>query len=153
MDEIDRKLLIEAEKGLLLTPQPFHVIAVQIGIPPQEVLIRLQRLQADGIIRRFGVSLKPDGVGFCANALVAWKVPQNRVGEVGEYFSQSPLISHCYEREASMGKWEYNLYTVMHAHERKTIEWLVKQFSAAIAVTDYLVLYSTRNLKTKSQEP
>ncbi|MCL4429132.1 MAG: AsnC family transcriptional regulator [Chloroflexi bacterium] len=151
MDAIDHKLLVEAEKGLLLTPEPFNEIAAKIGIKPQEVIARLRKLQENGVIRRFGVSLKPNGVGFCANALVAWKVPESRVQEVGNYFSEYNEISHCYERKTVVGKWEYNLYTVMHAHERQAIEELVKQLSDATSLTDYLILYSTKNLKPNIQ--
>jgi siroheme decarboxylase len=148
MDAIDRKILLETEKGLQLTPEPFKEIAVQVGITPKEVIERLKRLQETGIIRRFGASLKPNSVGFLANALVAWKVPQSRVEEVGRFFSEYDEISHCYEREPIAGKWEYNIYTVMHAHERETIQQLVKQLSTATALEEYSILYSKRNLKT-----
>jgi DNA-binding Lrp family transcriptional regulator len=149
MDAVDQKLIVEAEKGLPLIPQPFHAIAAQIGITPQEVLVRLQRLQKDGVIRRFGLSLKPNDVGYNANALVAWRVPQERIQEVGVYFSGYNDISHCYERETIAGKWEYNIYTVIHAHERQAIEQLVGLLSDITGLSDYLILYSTRNLKNK----
>jgi DNA-binding Lrp family transcriptional regulator len=126
-------------------------MAAQNGITPQEVISRLQRLQETGVIRRFGVSLKPSGVGFSANALVAWKVPENRIQEAAAFFSKRQEVSHCYERETVEG-WEYNIYTVMHAHERSIVEELVKQFSDATELTDYLILYSTRNLKTNQPE-
>jgi hypothetical protein len=45
------------------------------------------------------------------------------------------------------GKWEYNLYTVMHAKEREAVEKTVKNLSEATAVNDYQILYSTRDLK------
>jgi DNA-binding Lrp family transcriptional regulator len=152
MDSIDQKLLVEAEKGLFLTAEPFKEIANQIGITPQEVISRLQKLKEDGVIRRFGVSLMPSGIGYAANALVAWKVPENRVIEVAEIFSRRHEVSHCYERETAAGKWAFNIYMVMHAHERKSIETLVKQFSIETALKDYLILYSTKNLKTKPLE-
>jgi DNA-binding Lrp family transcriptional regulator len=150
MDAIDYKLILEAEKGLALTSQPFHEIAAEIGITPTEVIARLQKLQESGVIRRFGVSIKPNSIGYSANALVAWRVPENRVAELGKYFSAQQEISHCYEREVMPGVWEYNFYTVMHARERKTIEEFVKQLSDATALKEYAILYSTRNLKTKS---
>lgn len=148
MDAIDRKILLEAEKGLQLTPEPFKEIAAQVGITPKEVIERLKRLQETGVIRRFGASLKPNSVGFFANALVAWKVPQSRVEEVGRLFSEYDEISHCYEREPVAGKWEYNIYTVMHAHERETIQMLANQLSTATGLEEYSILYSKRNLKT-----
>jgi DNA-binding Lrp family transcriptional regulator len=147
MDLINQKLLVQAEKGLLLTPQPFHAIATQIGITPQEVITRLQNLQKEGIIRKFGLSLKPTDVGYCANALVAWKVPPSRIEEVGAYFAGYHDISHCYERDVVTGKWEYNLYTVIHARERGDIEQFVKLLSGIVDVADFQIIYSTKNLK------
>ena len=152
MDAIDHKLIVQTVKGLPLTSQPFNEIAAQNGITAKEVISRLQKLQETGVIRRFGVSLKPSGVGFSANALVAWKVPENRIQDAAGFFSRHQEVSHCYERETVEGKWPYNIYTVMHAHERSSIEAMVKQFSDATELTDYLILYSTRNLKTNQPE-
>ena len=90
MDEIDRKLLAGMEKGIPLTAEPFKEIALQLGITPEEVVTRLSNLKEKGIIRRFGASLKPSNIGFLANALVAWKVPENRVQEIGASFVKIP---------------------------------------------------------------
>ena len=147
MDEIDRKILNETNKGLSLTPEPFNEIAAQLGITPQEVIARIVKMRENGVIRRFGASIKPNDVGFLANALVAWKVPENRVQEVGSYLSKFSEVTHCYERKTVAGRWEYNLYTVMHAQKREAIEQLVKNLSEATAVNDYQILYSTRDLK------
>lgn len=147
MDEVDYKILFETNKGLLLTVEPFNEIAAQLGITPQEVIARLVKLRDSGVIRRFGASIKPNDLGFSANALVAWKVPENRVQEVGSFLSQYSEVTHCYERKTIAGKWEYNLYTVMHARKREAIKLLVNNLSEATAVNDYLILYSTRDLK------
>ena len=149
MDEIDRKLIAETEKGIPLVPQPFDQIAKDLEITPQEVLIRLQELQKNGVIRRFGVSLKPRGVGYSANALVAWKVPAARIALVGEYFSQHKDVSHCYEREIVPGEWEYNFYTVIHGKERCVVKQMVQRFAFETNLCDYTILFSTRNLKLK----
>jgi DNA-binding Lrp family transcriptional regulator len=149
VDSVDRKLVVEAEKGLFLTSQPFEKIASKIGIPVQEVIVRLQKLQENGVIRRFGVSLKPNGVGYCANALVAWKVPESRVEEIGAYFARYDDISHCYERQTIPEQWEYNIYTVIHAHEREAIERLVKLLASITIIEDYIIIYSTKNLKNQ----
>jgi DNA-binding Lrp family transcriptional regulator len=147
MDEVDYKILFETNKGLLLTAEPFNEIAAQLGITPQEVIARLVKLRDSGVIRRFGASIKPNDLGFSANALVAWKVPENRVQDVGSCLSKYQEVTHCYERKTIAGKWEYNLYTVMHARKREAIEQLVNSLSEATAVNDYLILYSTRDLK------
>ncbi len=61
--------------------------------------------------------------------------------------SQLSEVTHCYERMIVAGKWEYNLYTVMHAKQRESVEQLVKNLSEATAVQDYQILFSTRDLK------
>lgn len=150
LDEIDLKILSEIEKGIPLTPEPFQDIADVIGITQQEVTSRITKLQESGIIRRFGASIKPRMVGLSANALIAWKVPENRLQEVGNFLSTFKEVTHCYARKAIPEKWEYNLYTVLHARERETIEKLVKKFSDAIAINAYVILFSTRELKKTS---
>ena len=122
MDEIDSTLLSELKQGIPLTPQPFNEIANKIGITPKEVFMRLTKLKETGVIRRFGARITPNNIGLNANAVIAWNVPKNRVNEVGLFFSSFKEITHCYERLIVPERWAYNLYTVMHAQERKTIE-------------------------------
>ncbi|MGA3059372.1 MAG: Lrp/AsnC family transcriptional regulator [Candidatus Bathyarchaeia archaeon] len=147
MDEIDLKLLAGMEKGITLTTAPFNDIALELGITPKEVVTRLCSLKEKCVIRRFGASLKPNSIGFSANALVAWKVPENRVQEIGTYLSKYQEISHCYERQTVNRRWDYNLYTVIHGRERAVVQSIVKEISEVTAISEYKILYSTKDLK------
>lgn len=93
----------------------------------------------------------PNGVGYLANALVAWKVPPQRIALVGEYFCKCKEVSHCYEREVVQGRWDYNFYTVIHAQQRSTVEEMVQRFAAETSLSEYAILFSTRNLKLKEK--
>jgi len=152
MDSIDRKLVAQAEKGLPVLSEPFNQIAAETGITPQQAIQRLKQLREEGVIRRFGVSLRPISIGYAANAVVAWKVPEERVCELGAYFAGYKDISHCYEREVVAGRWEYNLYTVIHGRERTAVEELVKLLALVVGIADYVVLFSTKNLKNSVEE-
>lgn len=147
MDDVDRKILAELEQGLVLTSDPFDAVACELGIAPNEVVDRLNELRRQGVIRRFGAVIKPNSIGFPANALVAWKVPQSQVKEIGDYLSKLKEVSHCYERAPVKGRWEYNLYTVMHGRERGEVERLVSQISDKTGVAKFEVLFSTRDLR------
>lgn len=147
MDNIDQQILIELSQGIPLTIQPFNSIASKIGITPIEALTRLSKLKEEGVIRRFGANIKPTDVGFNANAVVAWKVPQKRIGEIGLYFASFKDVTHCYERIPVAGRWEYNLYTVLHAREKAAIEQMTRLLSEAVGIQDYVILYSKRDLK------
>jgi siroheme decarboxylase len=146
MDALDYKLLVSLKKGLDLTESPFNEIATELKITPMEVIDRLKRLKEEGVIRRFGASIKPNNIGLVANALVAWKVPEHRVREVGEYLSKYREISHCYERKTDAARWQYTLYTVMHAQNRETITRMVNEFSTTLCL-ESKILYSLRDLK------
>jgi DNA-binding Lrp family transcriptional regulator len=135
------------EKGITLAPKPFSEIAHQLGIPAEEVVARLGALKEKGVIRRFGASLKPNNIGFLANALVAWKVPESRVQEAANYLSKYQEISHCYERKPVKGRWDYNIYTVIHGRERAVVQCMVKEISDELAINEYKILFSTRDLK------
>jgi len=147
LDNIDQLLLIELRQGIPLTPQPFNGIADKIGVSTGEVLSRLTKLKEVGVIRRFGASIKPNDVGFTANAVIAWNVPQERISEVGRYLASFREVTHCYERLPVAGRWEYNLYMVMHAQKRETIEQMTRLLSQTIGIQDYVILYSKRDLK------
>ena len=141
------KLLARVGKGIAITPEPFNEIARELGITQKEIIKRLTLLKEEGVIRKFGASLKPNAVGFSANALVAWKVPADRIREVGTQLSKFADISHCYERKPVQGRWEFNLYTVIHATERVDIERMVNQISSVMKLNEYKILYSSRDLK------
>jgi len=147
MDQTDIKLLNEIAKGIPLVPEPFSEIAKKLQITPKETISRITQLQEKGIIRRFGASIKPNNLGLSANALIAWKIPEKRIQEVGIFLSGFEGITHCYQRKTIAGKWDYNLYTVMHSHERKIVEQNVKTISKAIEIHDYIILYSIKDLK------
>ena len=146
MDEIDLKLLNSLKTGISLTPFPFRDIAAELKISETEILNRLNQLKEDQTIRRFGASIKPNGIGLSANALVAWKVPKQRVQDIGKYLAEIKEISHCYERTSDNSNWTYNLYTVLHAQTRLAIEQMVNELSSKLNL-EYKLLYSTRDLK------
>ena len=150
MDEIDLKLLAGLKKGIPLSASPFNDIALDLKIPVEEVISRLNQLKANKEIRRFGASIKPNSIGISANALVAWKVPQQSVQEVGRALSDIKEISHCYERTTDNPNWTYNLYTVLHAQTRTKIAAMVHELSSKWNI-EYKMLYSTRDLKHLSK--
>jgi DNA-binding Lrp family transcriptional regulator len=147
LDEIDVLLLSELNLGISLTAQPFSSIATKLGISSEEVLTRLVKLKQIGVVRRFGATIKPNNIGFTANAVIAWCVPNGRVNEIGTYFSSFREITHCYERKPVQGRWEYNMYTVMHAQDRQTIEQMTDSLAKSSGISDYVILYSKRDLK------
>jgi DNA-binding Lrp family transcriptional regulator len=149
MDKLDLEILLALQDGIPLVREPFSAIATHLGIEPDEIIERLKRLREEKVIRKFGLFLQKSKVGLVANAMVVWTVPSNRVQEVAEFFSKFREVTHCYERRTTP-KWRYNVYTVIHGVERKTVSEFVKRLSKAVEVKDYLILFSVREFVRRS---
>ena len=147
MDPLDKELLVVLQDEIPLVPRPFLAVAERLGIPEEEVLRRVKRLVDGGIVRRFSASLRHRELGIKANALCAWQVPEERVEEIGRKLASFPEVTHCYERPTVPGKWEYNLFTMVHGYDRPSVERKIREFSEAVGVRDYILLYSTREFK------
>ena len=129
---------------------PYARIAEQTGLTETEVLTLLRRLKDQGVIRRFGATLRHQQAGYGDNAMVAWFVEQDRdVDEVGALMAAQPEISHCYQRRNCYA-WPYNLYTMVHARSRQECLDVVKNLSRMSKVSQYDILFSRSELKKTS---
>lgn len=149
MDELECRLIRELQQDLPLTANPYVAIAHRLNISEQELVERVRRLLADGVIRKMGAVLRHRRVGYTANALCVWQVPEERVTEVGELFASLPVVTHCYER-LTHKDWPYNLYTMVHALSRKECEDQINKMSAVSGLKEFRIFYSTKELKKTS---
>jgi len=86
-------------------------------------------------------------VGITANALVAWKPAGSGGNDLGKQLAAFPGVTHCYERRAVPGRWEYTHYTVHHGYSKDLVIEEVRRISDTIGCPDYAVLFSTREFK------
>ncbi|NLB00942.1 MAG: Lrp/AsnC family transcriptional regulator [Methanomicrobiales archaeon] len=147
MDEIDREILRLTQDGIGFEKRPFLRAARRLRISEEEVVARLRRLRQTGVVRRFGTRINPRKADLMANAMVVWRVPPDRVAEVGAAMAESPDVTHCYERRTVPGRWEYNLYTVLHCRDRDDLHRRVAVLSRAAGAADHRVLVSTEEFK------
>lgn len=129
--------------------RPYRAIAEKINITEAELLERLKDLSRRGVIRRFGATLRHQRAGFSANAMVAWKVDENRIQEVGQKMATFDQVSHCYQRNPTPD-WPYNLYTMVHADSEQACQETARKMSRATSVQDYTLLFSREELKKTS---
>ncbi|HNZ04847.1 MAG TPA: Lrp/AsnC family transcriptional regulator, partial [Methanothrix soehngenii] len=118
MDELDLELLKVAQDGLDLTERPYRVWGEVLGMGEEEIIYRLRAMEEEGIIRRFAATIGHRALGILANALIAWRVPPEKVDEAGAIFAAAEEVTHCYER-ATAQDWPYNIYTMVHSRSRE----------------------------------
>ncbi len=146
MDELDLELLKVAQDGLDLEERPYRVWGEALGIGEDEVISRLWALEEEGIIRRFAATIGHRALGILANALIAWRVPPERVEEAGSIYAAAEEVTHCYER-ATAEDWPYNIYTMVHSRSREECLQIADRLSLMSGISDYVVLFSEKEYK------
>ncbi|MGO0122849.1 siroheme decarboxylase subunit beta [Desulfothermobacter acidiphilus] len=151
MTEQEQRLILELGNNFPITSRPFAEIARRLDMSEEEVLERVRDYLEQGVIRRLSAALRQQHVGFSANAMVVWRVPPERVEEVGRKLASFPEVTHCYERLPAPD-WPYNLYTMIHRLSREECWEIIHRLSAAVGISDFLVLFSTQELKRSNPQ-
>ena len=89
LDIIDRRLIVETQGGLPLVSRPYHVLAERLGMAPAEVMARMQRMLESGVIRRLGAVPNHYRLGYQANGMSVWDVPDEKIRELGRKSARS----------------------------------------------------------------
>jgi DNA-binding Lrp family transcriptional regulator len=149
LDELDKRIIAAVQADIPVTERPYAEIARQLGISEETLLEKLDLFCRQGIIRRFGATLRHQKSGFLANAMIAWQVNEATIAEVGKKFSSFPQVSHCYRRNPT-AQWPYNLYTMVHANDQESCREIARQMADTASVLDYAILFSRKELKKTS---
>jgi DNA-binding Lrp family transcriptional regulator len=149
LTELEKRIIASIQEDMAVTERPFLKIAQDLGISETELLKNLEALCKRGVIRRFGVTLRHQRTGFNANAMVAWKVDEDRIEDVGQIMASFQQVSHCYRRNPT-DSWPYNLYTMVHANDEQACRKIACKMSEATSVKDYALLFSREELKKTS---
>jgi DNA-binding Lrp family transcriptional regulator len=149
IDAVDHEIIVATQGGLPLTPRPYHAVAQQLGLAPEEVMARMRRMVEVGIIRRIAAIPNHYALGYRANGMSVWDVVDEGVAELGRAVGALPFVSHCYRRPRRLPLWPYNLFAMVHGHDRPEVEAQVAQIADLLgaAARDHTILYSTRILK------
>ncbi len=151
IDLIDRQLIECLQKGLPLVSRPYALIGQALDIDEEEVLGRLSRLKQQGLIKRIGVVVKHRRLGYQANAMVVFDVPDQRVAQIAGHVSQLGFVNLCYQRPRRGELWPYNLYCMIHGKNRDKVlsqlSYLIK--SCGLAPFDRDVLFSKQCFKQR----
>ena len=151
--ELDRAIIVATQGGLPLVARPYHQIAGQLQISPELLMQRMTQMQDRGVIRRIGVVPNHYALGYRANGMSVWDVPDEMIDLLGERIGSLPFVSHCYRRPRHLPQWRYNLFAMVHGKTREEVEVQVASIAALLTqlqgepVRAHQVLYSTRILK------
>ena len=150
-DFADVRLIEAIQSGLPLCSRPYAEIGARIGMDEEDVIERIAALQTCGAIKRFGVVVRHHELGYRANAMVVWDVPDERVAALGRCLGGFDFITLCYRRPRRLPDWPYNLFCMIHGQDRQAV---LEQVAFLVTRCDlqnipHRVLFSKRRFKQR----
>lgn len=145
LDAIDKKIINRIQSDFPIDARPYRIIANELELEEEQVIKRVQKLKAEGIIRRIGGNFVPHKVGF-VSTLCAAKVPEERIDAFAAVVNRYPGVTHNYMREN-----EFNIWFTFIAESREEIAESLAQISKETGVNTILNLPATRVFKIRAQ--
>jgi siroheme decarboxylase len=144
--------LIEAiQAGIPLVARPYREIGARLGMSEQAVIGRLRGMIEAGIIKRLGVVVRHHELGYRANAMVVWDVPDERVEHIGVQLGDIDCVTLCYQRPRRLPDWPYNLFCMVHGQDREVVLACIAHLVEMLELGDirHAVLFSGRRFKQR----
>ncbi|ELK51325.1 heme biosynthesis protein NirDL [Haloferax sp. BAB-2207] len=148
LSDLEARLLVEIQGGFPLTKTPYRDVADALDAAVDDVLVAVERLLADGCIKRIGCVVNHIVTGFRNNCMVVWNVPDDELDARGEAVGSLPYVTLCYHRPRRPEQgWEYNLFTMIHGRDADAVDEKIDELAADHLPFDHERLYSTAKLK------
>tara|TARA_B100000029_G_scaffold484440_1_gene536644 strand:- start:968 stop:1981 length:1014 start_codon:yes stop_codon:yes gene_type:complete len=144
--EEDKKFIRELQRDMEIVDRPFEKAAKSLGITVEQIFDKLHHYEEIGVMRRYAAILRHREAGFTANGMIVWKVPEDRISEVGNKLGAFPQVSHCYERPV-YPDWPYNVFSMIHCKSFDDAGKVAELIQEQINVNEYKILFSSREFK------
>ena len=144
-------LIAEIQNGLPLVDCPYAAIGERVGLSEMEVIESINLLMQLGVIKRLGIVVRHHELGFNANAMVVWNVPDSLISRVGRCFAAFPFVTLCYQRPRRLPVWPFNLFTMIHGKDRAHVIECMDELAVACGLTKipHQAIFSTRRFKQR----
>ncbi|MCB1772401.1 MAG: Lrp/AsnC family transcriptional regulator [Gammaproteobacteria bacterium] len=149
LDAVDLRIVAATQGGLPLVEDPVGELARQVELDRQVLAQRLQAMLDSGAIRRIGAVPNHYRLGLRGNGMTVWDVPDDMAVALGEQVGALDFVSHSYLRPRYPGHWNYNLFAMVHGHDRGEVLDKTQQVEAILAphCRAHDILFSSAVLK------
>jgi DNA-binding Lrp family transcriptional regulator len=145
-DDFDRDVIRALQGDMPVISEPYGPAAEQLGISQEKLLTQLEQMQQRRLLRRVAAILFHRRAGFSANGMGVWKVPDDRILELGTRMAAFRGISHCYQRP-TYADWPYSVFTMAHGRSKEECDAILDSIAADTGITDRSTLYSSTEFK------
>jgi DNA-binding Lrp family transcriptional regulator len=145
-DEFDMAVIRATQGDLPVIPEPYAPAAAELRIPMQGLLDHLAGMQQRRLLRRVAAILFHRRAGFSANGMGVWKVPEERIMELGPRMAAWRGISHCYQRP-TYEDWPYSVFTMAHGRSKEECDAILDSIAEETGISERATLYSSTEFK------
>ena len=132
---------------LPVVAEPFAPAARELGMDVGVLLDHLAGMRDRGLLRRVAAILFHRRAGFSANGMGVWKVPEERIFEIGPRMAAFRGISHCYQRP-TYADWPYQIFTMAHGRSKEECDAILDAIADEIGcIEERATLYSSTEFK------
>jgi len=145
-DDFDRAVIRATQGNLPVVTEPWVGAAEELGISVDELLAHLEAMKERGLLRRVAGILYHRRAGFSANGMGVWKVPADKIDEIGPQMAAYRGISHCYERP-TYADWPYQIFTMAHGRSKEECDAILDAIADEFPIEERATLYSSTEFK------
>jgi DNA-binding Lrp family transcriptional regulator len=146
LSELDLTVIRATQGPMEAVSEPFAGAAARAGLGVPELLAHLEGMRARRALRRVAAILFHRRAGFSANGMGVWKVPEERILELGPLMSSYRGISHCYQRP-TYPDWPYSVFTMAHGRSKEECDAILDTIAADTGIEERRTLYSSTEFK------
>ena len=147
-DEGDVAVIRALQGPMSVVDRPYDEAASAVGMDTGAFLEHLGAMVDRKLLRRVAAILYHRRAGFSANGMGVWRVPEERIEEVGALMAAVRGISHCYQRP-TYRDWPYSVFTMAHGRSKAECDAILDSIADEhdLHGHDRAVLYSSTEFK------
>jgi DNA-binding Lrp family transcriptional regulator len=146
LSELDYAVIRATQGPMEVTPEPFAASAAELGLSQEELFEHLESMRERRALRRVAAILFHRRAGFSANGMGVWRVPEERIAELGPRMASFRGISHCYQRP-TYADWPYSVFTMAHGRSKEECDAILDSIAEDTGIEDRRTLYSSTEFK------
>lgn len=141
MDKKDKELLNLIQRNFPVHSRPYLILAEKLEMTEEEVMAKVQKLKADGQIRKLGGTFNSNKLGY-HSTLCALKAPVNRIVEISEVINSYKGVTHNYKRDNC-----YNMWFTLIEPSEEALELTLNEIKEKTGISNILNLPAERIFK------
>jgi DNA-binding Lrp family transcriptional regulator len=146
LSDLDVAVIRATQGPMKVVPEPFAPAAAELGIGQGRLLAHLESMRERRALRRVAAILFHRRAGFSANGMGVWRVPEERILELGPRMASFRGISHCYQRP-TYPDWPYSVFTMAHGRSKEECDAILDSIAEDTGIEERRTLYSSTEFK------